>query len=473
VSHVLIVGNGPAAQRLAERLRHHGHEGPLTILGSEPEPAYHRPLLTSVAAGRLAPEATRLPAPPGTRVHLGTVVTAIAPEQRLVRAREAGPVTGPQTTYAYDTLVLATGARARIPDIPGLIGPDQNPAPGVTTLRTQADAARVTGDRVVVLGGGPLGVETAAALAERGTRTTLVCTRPHPLYEWLGEMGGRMLTERLGRAGVTVIAGATAVRRESGRLLLDDKTALPADTLVLCTGAVPDTELARAAGLLVREGIVVDDELRTSDPRIHALGDCAEHRGRTTAGFGAAWEQAETLARILTHSPEPYRPLPPMLRLRTQVADVSCLGSPADLDRPGTRQLTFTDTAGLRYARLTLHDERVVAAALIGLPQAIATIGLLHRRGQQLPSDRTGLLLGLPPRPTSDGPAPAEDRTICLCNNVSRHTLRRAWQAGSRTVRTLASATRATTGCGGCARDVEELCGRWAREIPHAKETAS
>ena len=122
------------------------------------------------------------------------------------------------------------------------------------------------------------------------------------------------------------------------------------------------------------------------------------------------------------------------------------IGALADLHQPGTRLVGLTDRPRRRYARLALRDDRVVAAVLLGLPQAIATIGLLHRRAQRLPSDRLGLLLDLPHRPTSGDADANDDAQICLCNNVRKQTLLRAWRSGSHTVTALAEATRATTG---------------------------
>ncbi|QHC24600.1 NAD(P)/FAD-dependent oxidoreductase [Streptomyces sp. GS7] len=457
MSRILVVGGGPAGHRLAGRLRHHGHPGPVTILGAEPEPAYHRPLLSYVLSGRAAPEALRLPALPGVEAHSGAPVTHIDRVRREVRTSEA--------VHGYDILVLATGARADVPDIRGAR------SPGVTVLRTAADCARITGEAVVVLGGGPLGVETAAALTARGTATTLVCAGPHPLHDRLGEAASGMLTEALERAGVTVLAGRTVTGREPGSVLLDDGVRLPADTLALCTGAHPDVGLARAAGLRVRTGIVVDDRLRTSDPRIHAIGDCAEHEGRAVAGIEAAWAQADSLALILTgQDASAHRSTPAVFRLRTDIAEVACVGAPDAFADPALRRLTFVDRDGGRYARLALRGEHLVAAALFGLPDAIASVGELHRKGRVLPSDRLGLLLGGPPQPASTDLDPPEDALICLCNSVQRQSLAKAWRAGARTVTALATATRATTGCGGCGREVAELCARWAREMRHDGE---
>lgn len=469
MNNVLVVGNGAVAQRLAERMRHHGHEGTLTALVTEPETSCPRAPSPFGAETACALDTVGPPCPPPARFHLASAVTALDREQRRVLAH----VSGAETAYSYDTLVLAPAARPQIPAVPGLVDAEGRLAEGVVALGTASDRARITGDTVVVLGEGALAVETAGTLATRGIDTTLVCPSPHPMYTQLGETCGGMLSDQLEQAGVTVIGGKTAVRRVPGRLDLEDGSTLRADTLVLCAGAAPDPRIALDAGLDVRDGIVVDDQLRTSDPRIHAIGDCAEYDGHVLAGLSATWEQAETLAEILTGRAAAYQPRPSSLRLRTDMADMSTIGSLADLHQPGTRLISLTDRANRRYARLAVRDERVVAAVLFGLPQAIATIGLLHRRGQQLPSDRLGLLLNLPPRPASHSTDVDENAAVCLCNNVSRQALFRAWLAGSDTVTALAEATRATTGCGGCSQSLEELCGAWARETPSQWEKAS
>ncbi|MFI7503187.1 FAD-dependent oxidoreductase [Streptomyces sp. NPDC049687] len=424
MSMVLVLGSGPVVRRFVERMRHHGDEQTVTVLTAEPE------------------------------------TCVVEPEQHRVLTQ----VSGAEVAYSYDILVLAQEARPVIPDIPGLTSGEGHLAEGVVAPATAAHTVRITGDTVVVLGEGPFAVETAGTLAARGLRTTLVCAAPHPLYEQLGETCSSMLSEKLEQAGISVVGGKSALRRVPGHLLLEDDITLRADTLVLCTGTVPDTRLARDTGLDVHDGIVVDDRLRTSDPAIHAVGGCAEHDGRITAGLHTALEQAEALAGILTGRPAVYRPRSAGLRLRSDAVEVSSIGSPADWEQPGTRLVCLTDRVNQRYARLALRDEYVVAAVLFGLPRAIATIGHLHRHGQRLPSDRLGLLLELPPRQTSGSTRVDDDAPICLCNNVSRQALLRAWQAGRRTVTALAATTRATTGCGGCVQLVEELCDTWAQE---------
>ncbi|MBQ6641706.1 MAG: FAD-dependent oxidoreductase, partial [Saccharopolyspora sp.] len=110
MSHVLVIGNGPVAHRLVERLRHHGHHGPITVLGQEPRPAYNRVLLGSVLDGTLGPDSITLPESEA-QMRLGVTATAIDPARQLVRT-----TTG--VVHRYDELVLATGARATVPGIP-------------------------------------------------------------------------------------------------------------------------------------------------------------------------------------------------------------------------------------------------------------------------------------------------------------------------------------------------------------------
>ncbi|MFD4374464.1 FAD-dependent oxidoreductase [Streptomyces sp. NPDC058486] len=486
---LVIVGHGPAAHRLVQGLRRHGYAGELTVLGAERHPAYHRPLLGSVLAGGLPPEALTLPAVDAD-VRAGRAVTAVDRPRRLVHTDDG-------TAYPYDTLVLATGAR---PVRPAWSGPaaDGTPA-GVSTLRTLDDcrallAALAPAPRAVpaprralapaprsvaVVGAGPLGVETAGLLREAGHHVTLVDPAPHPLASRVDATAGGILAERLERHGVRPLFGRTAIGHAPGALLLDDGERLSVDHVVLCAGVVPETDAARRAGLLVRTGIVVDERLRTSDPRIHAIGDCAEQEGVLPGTVSVAWEQADTLAGLLTgaHPEPPSRPARGVLRLRTRVAELAVFGPPeepaaSDRDRdqeaedPGTGTVTFHDRSGGRYARLVLDGEgRVRSGVLLGLPRAAAALAQLYERDLRLPTDRLSFLLGDPPV-TGDRTAVPDDAVVCDCNNVSRAALRTAWQEGARDLYAIVAATRATTGCGGCADAVRAWCAQAGAASP-------
>ncbi|MFI9612450.1 FAD-dependent oxidoreductase [Streptomyces sp. NPDC052023] len=451
---IVVVGHGPAAHRLVERLAHHGHRGEVTVLGAEASAAYHRPLLTSVLDGSLAAGALRLPAPPdGTRLRPGVTATAVDRRRRLVQGSDGHG-------YPYDRLVLATGAAPLVPPLPWARRADGRLAPGVRVLRTLPQCEQLTGpDPVAVVGGGPLAIEAALALRRRGRDVTLVHRGPYPLDRHLEARAGQLLSARLRALDVDLCTGRTAEAYRSGKLRLDDGRWVAAGDVLLCTGVVPRTGLARSAGLAVRTGVVVDDELRTTDPRIHALGDCAQPAGATGPhlGHAAAWEQAEVLAALLSGSPARWTGTHAVLRLRAREVDLMRLGTPDGAEET----VVLSDAARGRYARLSLRDGRVSGAVLLGPGRAVATVTRLYRRGEPVPADRLALLLGAPI--DYAGERLPDEAPVCHCNNVTGADLTAAWCAGARTVPELAAATRATTGCGGCADDVRSWCAARAR----------
>jgi assimilatory nitrate reductase electron transfer subunit len=339
--------------------------------------------------------------------------------------------------------VLATGARPV----------------GAAPLRTLADCETVTGPRVLVLGGGILGMQAALALRRRGLEVSVVHRHDVLMNRLLDAEAGRILASQLANLGITVHVGRHAVRQLGGGVTLDDGTTLVADTVIACTGVVPNAELARECGLTVDEGVVVDAHLRTDDPRIHAIGDCAQaddQLGHTTR----AWDQADTLAALLTVGHPGYRPGGRVTRLTAPGIDIASVGT---LSSTEDMVVTLTDPARERYARIAVRDGRIVGAVLVGLPHAIAAVSQLHDRGEPVPSDRLGLLLGTPSTPAGPPELP-DDAVVCLCNNVTKLTLVNAWHGGADSVEGLAGSTRATTGCGSCTPLVQGICSTLSAE---------
>ncbi|MFF0723195.1 FAD-dependent oxidoreductase [Streptomyces sp. NPDC004134] len=448
----MIVGGGPVGHRVAERLRHHGHEGPVTLLDAEPGPAYHRVLLPALLDGSLTAADLRLPDLPDVTVRHGVSAAGIDRRLRQVRTTE-------HDRLPYDTLVLATGARPHLPPVPGLRHASGWPIDGVTGLRSRTDCARVRGDEIVVLGGGPLGVETAAALRRAGRRVTLVHPGPYPLDDRLDAEAGGLLTRHLTGLGVGLELGRVAAGVQPGKLSLDDEWLLAWDTLLCCTGVRPRTGLAEAAGLAVRTGVLVDAAGRTSDPAIRAVGDCTEPAGSLYDG----WEQAEAVARSLTGASVPggRTARRPVFRLRVPGLTLGVLGD--GRGGAGDEIVTYRDPARGRYARLALDTAgRLRAAVLTGLPQALATLTQLYTTDAPLPESRLALLLGRPAPRTGPLPELPPEAVVCRCNNVTKGALAESWEAGARTAEALAEATRATTGCGSCEDDIRGLCREFA-----------
>lgn len=443
---VTVVGNGPAAHRLVRRLHAHGHRGPLTVLGAELEPAYNRALLTTVLEGTLPAASLALPElPPGVLVRTGVRVTSVDLRHRQVRS-ESGE------EFPYDVLVLATGSRTPVPPLPGAAN---ELAPGIRTFRTLGDARPVREGPIVVAGGGLRGVETAHALSRAGHDVTLVHPGPHPIHRLLDEQAGALLTHELGESGATQEMGRRVVAVEGSKVVLDNGRLLAAGTLLLCTGSTPDTGLARGAGLTVREGVVVDEQLRTSDPHVYALGDCVGHGSDST--LPSAWGQADALASILAGVGATWRPTRQVVRPRLRGLDVLVAGPPGGLLAPDHEHVVLSDPTRRRYGRLVLREGRVHAAVLFGLGRAAAKVTQMYLEERPLPGDQLALLLD------SDGhyagPAGlAADALVCHCANVTKQAIDQAWQHGARDLAALAEATRATTGCGSCTPLVRGLC---------------
>ncbi len=473
--HVVVIGHGMVGARFAQevaRLDPAGDGARLTVLSAEPGPAYNRVLLPNLLSGVMVEEdlipndASRLPR--HTDLRTGVTATRLDLAGAAVRTSAGDDV-------RYDCLVLATGARAHLPPLPGI-----EPSGGrdYTALRSIADARRVSAlaraarrgqRRIAVLGGGVLGLEAARALAARGTLVTVVHRGGHLMERQLDPPGGRALAAALRRTGVEVLLGVRAASWESGRgLWLEDGTLLACTGLLLSVGTAPDAALARSAGLeLTGSGAVaVDDALATSDPNVYAIGDCAGHPGAAAGLVQPGWDQAAVLASRLTGAcPRArYAGSTTVTRLKAAGLEVTCLGSPfPEPGDPGFEVLRFEDPARERYAKLVLDGGRIAGAIMIGLPDAAAALVRLYDRGVPAPADRLALLLGraLPPDapggpgiPGGPGALP-EHAVICRCNTVTKAQLRDAWHGGATSRAQLSTATRAATGCGGCGDDLD------------------
>ncbi|WP_213450425.1 FAD-dependent oxidoreductase [Rhizomonospora bruguierae] len=456
MTRVVVVGAGPAAHRFVECLHRRGHRDPVVMLGAERRPPYNRMLLASVLAGALPAEAVTLPdLPAGVEAYRSATVTSIDRATRTVHLDDG-------RRFRYDALVLATGARAVVPRVPGIRWRG-GLSPQVRPLRTLDSCVALGPGPVCVLGGGVLGVEAALALRRAGHRVTLVHRHPYPVNRHLDAAAGTLLARHLADRGVDVRLEREAVRYDEGLLVLRDGETVAANTLLLCAGARPRVELARAAGLAVAGGIVVDDRLRTDDPHVYAIGDCARYGRESGGGVARAWAQAETLAALLTGGRRRYEPVPAVVRLRDPELSVVALDRPRPRAADGRAEtVTFTDPAGRRHAALEVLAGRIVRGVLYGLPQATAAATQLFDRDLPLPADRLALLLGTPPR-TGTGDLP-DDAVVCFCNTVTRAGIVAAWRRGCRDRAALGEATRAGTGCGTCVAEVDRICERLGAE---------
>ncbi|MGW3388375.1 NAD(P)/FAD-dependent oxidoreductase [Streptomyces cinereoruber] len=382
-TRIVVVGGGTAGARLARRL-------PVTLLGEEPHAPYNRVLLADVLAGRYAPEVIALPGP-REPARLGTRAVRIDRAARTVECADGSRV-------GYDRLVLATGSNPVLPPLRGLRGAAL-PA-GVHPFRTLDDclalrAAVRPGARAVVVGGGLLGVSAARALAELGADVVLAQQGERLMERQLDAHASALLREHVESLGVEVHTECRVggLRQRDGAVTaveLADGFVLDAQVVVLACGVRPRVALAREAGLDVATGIVVDDELRTSDPYVHAVGDCAEHAGRVYGLAGPALEQADALAEVLARetgagASDAPTPVPAAPYTGTRALTRLTLTGPRPLDlaafgevtaRPGDDTVQLTDPTRGAYRKVVVRGDRLVGGVLLG---DLAAVGALAR----------------------------------------------------------------------------------------------
>jgi assimilatory nitrate reductase electron transfer subunit len=460
----------------------------VTVLGAEHCEPYNRVLLSEVVAGRYDLASLTLPTPddPRLRVRRGAAATVIDREDRVV-------LTDDGSRHRYDLLVIATGASARIPPLKGLTGDPEDPHAlprGVHALRSIDDAreivaATLNARRAVVLGAGVLGLEAACGLAARGVQVTVVHPAPALMERQLDGDASRVVEAAMGTLGIDhrVGVGADEAILEDGALRglrLSSGEAVAADLLVVATGTTANTTLARDAGLGTDRGIVVTDGLASvDDRRVFAIGDCAQPPEGGTGLVAQGWEQSRRLAAALAAGAStgadagqaasvlpPPAPAPAsgsdVVRLKSRGIDVVTMGVCGSQrpDNPAQRQLRLSDPHAGRHVEIVVSEGVLVGATCVGAGDVAVDLVAAYTRRTPLPADPAHLLL-----PALAGAAPAasptpdqlpDTATVCRCNGVSKGDIAAHYELGCTDVDAIASATRATTGCGGCA---EEVCG--------------
>uniref|UniRef100_A0A455T9I1 Nitrite reductase [NAD(P)H] n=1 Tax=Thermogemmatispora argillosa TaxID=2045280 RepID=A0A455T9I1_9CHLR len=469
---LVVIGNGMAGARLVEEMisRPGGEHYEITILGAEPYGNYNRILLSGVLAGHYSPEHIFLHPlawyqEHGIRLHAGRAATGIDWQNHRVQTADGD-------WEPYDRLVIATGSSPFLPPLENLLQEDGRLIAGAFTFRSLDDCQAILAHsryarRAAVIGGGLLGLEAASGLLKRGLEVHLIHRSPHLLNLQLDPAGSAILARLVSEQGVQLHLGkeTTAILGEDqlSGLRFSDGSELACDLCIIATGTTPNTELARAAGLAVKRGIIIDDDLACSVPDIFALGECAEHRGRTYGLVAPLWEQARILAERLTDSAshKQYTGSAISTRLKVSGLDLTVMGD----KEPATYRdevITYAEPTRGIYKKLIVREGRLQGAILLGdLPGSIPAARLvqLFHRGDPLPANRAELLF-----PCSGGKQQTlsvadlpDDTQICNCNGVTKGTILAAVRAGKRSLKALCEATRAATGCGSCKNQVQEL----------------
>ena len=364
---LIVIGNGMAAARLVDELARRAlGRYAVAVIGEEPRLAYNRVLLSALLADEVGFDDIELrPArwwrDRGVTLRYGVRATAVDAAARNVTL--AGG-----TRLSFSKLVFATGSQPIKPDIPGM------DLPGVLTFRDVDDvnaiaASKAAGTRVVVIGGGLLGLEAAYGLAKAGARVTLLHLMDRLMERQLDHRAARMLQRTVEARGIAVrLQAQTARIAGNGKVEgveLRDGTAIAADAVVVAVGIRANAALARTAGLEVGRGIVVDDHLETNAAGVHAIGECAEHRGCCYGLVEPAYEQAQLLARRLAGERASYPGSVLATNLKVSGVNVfsagDFLGATAEAE-----EIVLSDPAAGVYKKLVIADGRLVGAVLFG-----------------------------------------------------------------------------------------------------------
>ncbi len=472
---LVVIGNGMAGARAVEEIlrRNGGERFEITVFGEEPGGSYNRVLLSEVLLGARQERDVALHpltwyVENGVRLHVGERATRVDREHRVVYGARGSRI-------PYDLLLLATGSRAAVPAVEGLRGPGGALRPGVFVFRTLEDCRRMRAHAgrcrtAVVIGGGLLGLEAARGLREHGLEVHVVHRGTRLMDRQLDAAAAGILRGAIEKLGVKVhlerrTAGVLGETVVSG-VRFEDGAELPCEMVVLACGVQPNVELARGCGLPVDRAILVDDQLRTADPHIVAVGECVQHRGEVYGLVAPLWEQAAVLADHLTgHRPDAvYCGSRTVAKLKVMGIELAAMGEVEPRDA-GDEVVQYVEARRGIYKKLLVRDGKLAGAILLGDPARAPYLIQAFERGTPLPHERAELLFNLGGADSGQSVLEMPDAaTVCHCNGVTKGDLRECVLSGACGLHAVVQATRAGTGCGSCKPLVKELVDRFARE---------
>jgi len=482
--HIVVVGGGMVAHRFVETLRARDRDDAftVTVIGEEPWRPYDRVALTSYFSGT-----------PAAGLELGRPLMWADPRVSLVTSDQVVAIdlavrqvrTASRAVYDYDELVLATGAAATVPPIPG------TGLPGVFVYRTIDDVAALelevervlaeTGSpaRGVVLGGGLLGLEAAGALAGLGASCTIAQSAGHLLSTQLDAGGGEAVRGSIAGLGIDVRTGSRSsalLEGDDGRVAgveFPEGGLLEADIVVLAAGIRPRDELAAAAGIELgpRGGIAIDERCRTSADHVWSIGDAATLGGGVWGLIAPGYAQAEVVVDRLLGGEGVFPGVDLSTKLKLAGVEVASFGD-AFAVTPGAVGVVYADPTACVYKKLVMSDDgaTLLGGMLVGDASAYASLRPLI--GRTLGTDPAAYLLPGDGVPVAGDGLP-DDATVCSCNNVSAGAIRSAVHEQScNDLPSLTGCTGAGTACGSCVPLVKKLLGAELAKTGVAVSTA-
>ena len=487
---LVVVGNGMAGARVVEEiLKRAPDRFEIVMFGAEPYGNYNRILLSNVLNGSQA--ATEIFMNPlawyaenGVTLHAGVKATKIDRERKVVigaplkkealayAVDAAAEVDAAPIEVPYDHVIIATGSRPFVPPMEGFGGA------GTFLFRTIDDCDQIAGyakdcKRAAVIGGGLLGLEAARGLLTHGVEVTVLEAAPQLMMAQLDPESGEMLRATIEGMGIKVLTNTitTKIVRPNGHIThLDfkDGSKLDTDMVVVSAGIRPIAEIGTASGLTVNKAIVCDDQMRTSDPAIFAVGECVEHRGICYGLVDPIWEMANVLADVLTGSNPAAAYLGSKLGTKLKVMGVE-LASMGDTKPagPDDEVVIYREPTHGIYKKLIVRDDQIAGVILLGDTEAAGTLMQMYFAGTKAPARRADLLFGAPSGVSLLNAADLPDNAqICNCNGVSKKTIVDAiLTKDCKSVSKIGTCTKAGAGCGSCKTLVAQLIESYAGAV--------
>lgn len=400
---LIVVGNGMAGIKAIESLL--AHQGAsyydITVIGEEAHPNYNRIMLSPLLADEtrfsdIVLNPLNWYRDKGIQLHLKDAAIAIDRQRKRVLCYSG-------QAFDYDLLVLATGSR------PTSLRLTNETLDGVMGFRTLDDVHKMQQaacdyKHAVIVGGGLLGLEAAAGLAKKGMHTTLLHRSGWILNRQLDSQAAQYLQSELEDRGIhfrlkTQIREIRALEGRVHQLQLDDGSQILCDLLIMAAGITPEITLAKTADIACERGILVNDQLQTSDEAIYALGECCQHRGECYGLVAPVWEQAEILGRNLAERGQnplsrglTYTGTQSATRLKISGIDLFSAG---EVDaKAGCDVLSWNDPARQNYRRIILRDNRITGVLLYGDIREGNTLFELMQAGRDVGAFRQALLMG-------------------------------------------------------------------------------
>ncbi|MXU63887.1 nitrite reductase large subunit NirB [Oceanomicrobium pacificus] len=460
---LVVIGAGMASGRAMEHLLEANDEiYDITLFGAEPRGNYNRIMLSPVLSGEkqfeeIVTHDADWYESHGVTCRFGELVTGID-RMRKVVISEKGET-------PYDKLLIATGSSPFIIPVPG------RDLDGVLAYRDLGDVNRMIGyaerpgAKAVVIGGGLLGLEAAAGLSMRGMEVTVVHLMGHLMERQLDASAGYLLQRELENRGIRVLCGANTKEivgeGKVEAVHLEDGTVLAADMVVMAVGIRPNFGLAQAAGLKYNRGLLVNDEMKTDDPEVFAIGECVEHAGSCYGLVAPLYDMARVAARNMLGFHERFEPVEISTKLKVTGVDLFSAGDFAE--GGGREEIVYRDATQGIYKRLVIRDNRIIGVVMYGDTSDGAWFLQKLKDKEDISEIRDvlifgpGFAAGADADPMAAVAALPDEAEICGCNGVSKGTIIAAIEAGATSLDAVKAVTKASTSCGTCAGLTEQV----------------